>query len=281
VSLVVRPMTVADLEAADEIAVAAYGGPGRRSQLARYLALEPEGWMLALRDGTPVGLGGATVYGPFAYIGLMAVHPLWQGQGVAHAVLEHLLVWLQVRRCPIVRLDASAMGRPLYAKRGFVEDDTVVLFVQDDARPPRVQGAPAAPARAEDFPTLVAFDAPIFGALRAHVLASHLAEEAANAWLTRDAAGAVTGYLVAQEQTLGPWIARSREEAEALLTAALSRPGALERQVLVPGANHAAPALLEQYGFKATRTLSHMRLGGTSAPGDRALIYGQTSFALG
>ncbi len=126
VNLVVRAMTPADLDAADEIAVAAYGGPRRRRrELARYLSLQPGGWMLAVRDGIPVGVSGAIVYGPFASIGLMAVHPSQQRQGIARAVLEHLLAWLQAQGCPVALLDASAMGRPLYATAGFVEDDTV------------------------------------------------------------------------------------------------------------------------------------------------------------
>ncbi len=104
-SLVVRTMTAADLEAADEIAVAAYGGPHRRrGELARYLSLQPAGWMPAVRDGTPAGLGGAIVYGPFAYIGLMAVHPLQQRQGIAQAILERLLAWVQGCRWDVLRL---------------------------------------------------------------------------------------------------------------------------------------------------------------------------------
>ncbi len=62
---------------------------------------------------------------------------------------------------------------------------------------------------------------------------------------------------------------------------AASRPIAAGVQVLVPGSNHAAPSLLDRYGFTAQRTLSHMRLGGTGPLVDRALIYGQASFALG
>jgi GNAT superfamily N-acetyltransferase len=275
-------MITADLEAADEIAVAAYGGPHRRKgELARYLSLQPAGWMLAVRDGTPAGLGGAIVYGPFAYIGLMAVHPALQRQGIAQAILERLLAWLQVWHCPVVILDASAMGQSLYAKLGFVEDDKVVQFVRDDTLALHPSASPASPAHAEDLPALVAFDTPIFGASRAHVLASYLAGDAGRAWLTRDNTGAVTGYLVVQERTLGPWVARSPADAEALLTRAVSRPVTLGLQALVPAANHAASTLLERYGFKVTRTLSHMRLGGTGSPVDRALIYGQASFALG
>lgn len=276
-------MTSSDLEAADEIAVAAYGGGLRRGdELARYLSLQPTGWLLAVRDGTPVGLGGAVMYGPFAYIGLMAVHPSRQRQGIAQAILGRLLAWLQAEGCPIALLDASAMGQSLYARLGFIEDDKVVLFSRDDIQEtPPPAAPPVVPACAEDLPALVAFDTPIFGASRERVLASYLAGNACRAFLTYNNTGAMTGYLVAQERTLGPWVARSPEAAGALLAHAMSRSSVPGLQALVPTANHTAPALLERYGFKAQRTLSHMRLGGTGSPVDRALVYGQASFALG
>lgn len=301
-SLVVRTLTATDVEVAAAIAEAAYGGPReRRSELARYVSLQPEGWMLAVRGGTPAGLGGAIDYGPFAYIGLMAVHPSLQRQGIAQAIVEHLLAWIQAQGCPMILLDASAMGQPLYAKLGFIEDDNVVVFVRDSA--PTVH--PAAPqvslagaediatrllagrgyavshARAEDVPDLVAFDTPIFGARRDRVLASYLADDPSRAFLTRDADGTIGGYLVAQEHTLGPWVAQTPRDAEALLAHAVALPYETPPQVLVPAANRQASGMLERYGFTAQRTLSHMRLGGTRSPTQRDLIYGQTSFALG
>lgn len=274
-------MTAADLTVADEIAVAAYGGTRRRSELARYLELQPGGWVLAVRDEAPAGLGGATFYGPFAYIGLMAVHPSQQRQGIAGAIMDYLLAWLQAQACPMTLLDASAAGQPLYAKLGFVEDDKVVAFVREHNDAPVIPATPVSIAAKRDLPDLTAFDVPIFGASRHHVLASYLNDPAGRTFLTRDAAGAVSGYLIAQEYNLGPWVARSAEDGAALLAHALALPYPNGQQVLVPAANRDAPSLLERFGFKAQRTLSHMRLGGTGSPTCRPLIYGQASFALG
>lgn len=281
-SLLVRPLTPADLEAADEIAVAAYGGPRRRrSELARYLALQPDGWALAVYDGRPAGLGGAVVYGPFAYIGLMAVHPALQRQGIARAIMDYLLTWLREQRCPVALLDASAAGQPLYTSLGFMEDDEVVAFMYEESGAPPIATREVCVAGESDLTDLAAFDAAIFGASRQRMLASYLADGAGRAFLTRDAAGTIDGYLIGQEHTLGPWMARSPQDAEALLAHALALPFAESLRVLVPAANRDAPRLLERCGFKAQRTLSHMRLGEPRSPVHRALVYGQASFALG
>ena len=131
-------LTVAELGLADELLVAAYGGPSRRKRLASYLALQPDGWVLAWLDGAPAGVGGVMHYGPVAYVGLVGVAPAYRRRGVARAIMAHLLGWLAERGGPVVLLDASASGAPLYEQLGFTDDEKTVVFVQDDCarRPP-------------------------------------------------------------------------------------------------------------------------------------------------
>ena len=90
--IAIRVLTEVDLDAADAIMIPAYGVPrSRKRDLRRYLALQPDGWLLAQLDGQPAGLGGAIDYGPFAYIGLMAVLPSLQRRGIASAIMDRLL----------------------------------------------------------------------------------------------------------------------------------------------------------------------------------------------
>ncbi len=123
--------------------------------------------------------------------------------------------------------------------------------------------------REGDLAALDAFDAPIFGASRAAVLAAYLAEHPGRAFVARDAGGQISGYLFAQADTIGPWVARDPDSAEALLAAALPLDFEASPRVLTPAANSQGSALLMRYGFSPQRMLRHMRLGGDASPTQR------------
>ncbi|HEU5102471.1 MAG TPA: hypothetical protein VFU22_25785, partial [Roseiflexaceae bacterium] len=135
--------------------------------------------------------------------------------------------------------------------------------------------------QAEDIAALAAFDAPIFGAERPAVFTALLDEAPERAFIARDADGQISGYLFAQAQTLGPWAARSPAAAEALLATVLPLPFEGAPNALAPGPNADAAKLLMRYGFSPRRLLRRMRRGGDSHPGQRALLYGQASLAIG
>jgi GNAT superfamily N-acetyltransferase len=276
-----RTLTPDDIDDADAILVPAYGVPrSRKRELALYLALQPDGWRLALEDGRPVGMGGATDYGTFAYIGLMAVHPSVQRRGIATLILEELLGWLEQRACPSVLLDASTPGGPLYVKYGFADLDKVVQYQQDDCALRPRPSERVALLQAANLAAMADFDAPIFGARREALFNALLAQVPDRAFLSRDAAGQVDGYLFAQPSVIGPWVARDAVAAEGLLAAALALSFEDAPRVLAPSANNEAADLLLRYGFSPQRSLRHMRRG-EPVPRQRELIYGQASFGLG
>jgi len=276
-----RALTAADLDTADAILMAAYGGASRKQRLQSYLLLRPDGWILAHWDGMPAGVSGATHYGPTAYIGLVAVHPAYQRRGIAMAMMQHLLRWGAERGRPVLQLDASPAGAPLYERLGFVDDEKTVAFIQEDcARRPRLSER-VSRLQASDISALAAFDTPIFGANRAAVFEILLSEAPERAFVARDDAGQICGYLFAQPATLGPWAARTAGDAEALLGAALQLTYQAGPYVLAPSSNANAGSLLLQYGFSPNRSLRHMRLGGEGPVGQHTLLYGLTSFAIG
>jgi len=280
-TIAIRPLTAADLDRADALQQAAYGGGSRKDRLQFYLSLQPDGWLLATLDGEPAGIAGGTSYGTIGHIGLVAVDPSKQRRGVALALMQHLLDWFDQQRCPLIQLDASAAGAPLYRKLGFVEDEKTLGFTQDDCALRPAQSERVGRLSAADIPALVAFDAPIFGGERAAVFAAALAEAAERAFIAHDSAGQISGYLFAQPQLLGPWAAHTPADAEALLAAALTLPFDGAIRTLTPGSNADAAKLLMRYGFSPQRLLCRMRRGGTAAAGQRSLLYGQTSLAIG
>jgi len=222
----VHAFTETELEAVDEIIKAAYNiQESRKESLRRYLALQPGDSFVAEQNDAVIGFGGAIEYGPFAYIGLMCVHPSMQNQGVGGLLLDHLLVWLEARGSPTVLLDATPAGAPLYKRYGFIEDDrTVVLRQTQRVLLSQDQPEDVSILNEEDLPALVAFDAPCFGADRHAILASYLADDPQRALVVRNANRQITGYLISQLRTLGPCVARAPEDAERLLLHALTLP---------------------------------------------------------
>lgn len=279
--ITIRTLTGEDVDVADAIMLPAYGVPrSRKRELRHYLALQPDGWLLALLDGQPAGMGGAIDYGQFACIGLMAVLPSLQRRGIASAIMEQLLEWIAARGCPTALLDASPAGERLYEKLGFVDDDTVVQYILDDCAVRPRPSASVGPLAEADLAALLPFDTPIFGASRAAVFDVMRAEHPDRAFVARDQDGAPAGYLFAQPHTIGPWAARDSATAESLLAAALALDFEEAPRVLAPGANTHAAGLLLRYGFSPQRSLRHMRRGGAVAA-RRDLIYGQASYAIG
>lgn len=280
-SITLRPLTEADFSIADPIVMAAYGSQASMlPDLQRYLRAQSDGWFMAYLDGEPVGLGGAVQYDRFARIGLMSVHPDVQGQGIGTALMRHLLAWIEGHGCEVTLLDARGGAVSLYRKFGFVEDTQAVVYVQQSSP---IQPLTAEPARfsERDLPAVASYDEQRFGAARSRVLAGYLAESPQPAFLVRNEQGVISGYLIAQESRLGPWLADTADVAEQVLLQALSLPLARPLYVLSFAEHQEAHALLTRQGFSAGRTLQRMRRGGTASMHNIRWIYGMSSFMFG
>jgi ribosomal protein S18 acetylase RimI-like enzyme len=260
-------------------------------RLARHLALEPEGWCVAVEEGRVLGSAGLTVMGGVAYVGLVAVAPSARRRGIARTMMLRLLAYAKARGCATVLLDASEDGRPLYEGLGFVTEDKVgawrreprglgPMLAPPPAAEPRV--APLAPGR-EALEELYGFDKAAWGADRSRVLASFIADDPALVATARGADGLIQGYALIQEapRVLGPLLALSPVAAGALLVWALGREAPLVEIAYLPEANVEGGALLSRSGFSLTRTNSFMRLGTALPAARRRIVYSQASFALG
>ena len=281
-SLSIRLLQEADLENADAIVQAAFkSSESRLIDLYMYRKIQPDGWYLASQNGTPVGMVGTTDYAAFAYVGMMAVHPQAQRRGVGLALMRHLLAWLDKQCMPFILLDASPAGQPLYEKLGFVAYNPVVVFQRRSGltcydRPPHVQVVSV-----RDLDELVKYDADVFGADRGKVLHVLLTKFPERAFMLRGKGGQITGYVIAQQSRIGPWVMLQSCDAEELLRAALVLPYEETISVTVPAVNREAIELLQRYGFERVRTNRHMGRGVSGPPGQRQKIYAQTSLAVG
>ena len=275
----IRPLQDFHLPAADEVLRLAFrGSASRLEDLRLYRRIQPEGWFAAFQQERLVGMVGAACYGAFAHVGLMAVRPDCQRQGLGRLLMEFLLARLEQQQIPLVTLDASAAGRPLYEKLGFVVcDDTLVLERPINAPVPAGGQSLSTAALAE----LAEADAPVFGADRRNVFQALGEFFPGRTFVQRDEQGRVSGWLCAQSSRLGPWVMLRPEGAEALLQVALALPYDGPLSMTVPSGNRPALELLGRHGFAPVRSNTHMRRGPGGCPGQRERIYSQTSLAVG
>ena len=278
----IRALTQNDLETADRIVCSAFDlSDSRVTEIARYLALQPDGWFLATFRGQPAGVLGAVDYGPFAYLGMMTVHQDWQRRGIGRTLLQHVLSWAETRGIPLLRLDASAAGFPMYTRFGFVEIDEALLYQRANSARASDHLPHVRPMCASDIPAIVAFDSPIFGAGRENLFRILLTDFPDRCFIGRHPDGRTAGYLFAQPQRIGPWSADRPQVAEALLQTALSLSFDGPPVVIVPKMNPEAVALLGRFDFQLKLANRHMQRGSTALSGRRSAIYGCTSFAVG
>jgi ribosomal protein S18 acetylase RimI-like enzyme len=271
------------MEATDVVLRAAYKTSyGRKDNLRRYLQIQPSRALVARRENEIVGFGAAMDFGRFAYIGLMGVDPKVQRQGVGVMVLENLLEWLEAHDSPTILLDASPSGGPLYEKYGFVDTDlTLVLQQVGTNELPIREHALNSSLTEGEFPQLVSFDSPHFGADRSLLLRSYFDDDPTRFLISEDANGQIDGFLVAQPRVIGPWVVSNPNVAEKLLSGALKFSFEDRPTVFVSGSNKDALELLSRYGFEKLRANRHMYKGKPIQRDRGGSIYGQATLGFG
>jgi len=276
----VRLLEESDLQSADKVLTSAFGGPfSRLDDLRLYRQIQPDGWFVAEKEGRLVGMVGAANYGNLAHVGLMAVQPECRRQGIGRALMEHLLARLGRQQVPLVTLDASKMGQPLYEQLGFVPYDETYTYQRTVgfvlSPPQHTQITP------EDLDELAQEDRIIFGADRRKVFQTLLQNFPDRTFVLRDDRGRLEGWIFAQKFRIGPWVMLKPEKAELLLQVALGLPFERIISLTVPSSNQPAIDLLHRYGFERVRTNRRMARGAEKDPCQREKIWSQTSLAMG
>jgi GNAT superfamily N-acetyltransferase len=210
-----------------------------------------------------VGTAIAIDYGAFAWIAMMLVEPAHRGRGLGARLLEAAMGAIPPER-PI-RLDATPVGRHLYLKYGFADEAILTRSVSPAGRhsPQQTGAGPVVRAlTAADLPGILRYDADVFGADRAPVLAWALEQAPEYAHMVEGGTGALEytfgrpGRLFEQ---VGPVVARRVETARALVGAAMR--SARDRPVVVDAfdARGEFTAWLRECGFAGERPLYRMR----------------------
>lgn len=223
-------------------------------------------------EGTVVGTAATIVYEErFAWIGMVLVDPEFRGQGIGTRLLEKTIEHLDAIGIGTMKLDATPAGRPIYQKLGFVDEYEIERWLLK--RPVQEAATATGPHAVSD--AVLQLDREIFGADRSLLLRS-LASENPDFVLVRERDGDIVGYTFGRRGTLadhlGPWMARDKETAAALLDEFLKRS---RREAVFVDAlrdRRFVSVMLRARGFKVSRPLARMVRGPNTFPGHPDLL---------
>lgn len=242
-----RLLVSQDVPAAMELSAEA-GWNQTEADWRRILALEPEGCFALDCEGMLAGTATAICYGrDMAWIGMVLTRSQFRRRGIARQLLERALAFTRDRDIAVARLDATPMGRPLYAELGF-EDECAIERWRRNPASAEITSAVTA------YRVMPALDRVAFGCDRTRLLESLATGECASV----PEVGYAMGRPGARAAYVGPCIARNAEAARELIEWFLARHS--NEPVfwdLLPS-NPAAVALAVSLGFERDRALVRM-----------------------
>lgn len=263
----IRPMREADIAHGMRFRELA-GWNQTEADWRRFLELEPEGCFVAVRGETVCGTVTTLAYGKrCGWIGMVLTDPAFRRQGIGTSLLDHGIASLERAGIETVKLDATPMGHPLYAARGFVDEYGIERW---EGTAPRVARRGLAPIGARDIERVCAVDRELFGADRSRLLKRLWLENprySAVVYDSGDVAGYTLGRAGARAHYVGPWVAAEAALAEMLLDEIFSRLAGEPVFVDVSLAHPAARVLAAERGLVHQRPLTRMYRGPNRHPG--------------
>jgi predicted GNAT family acetyltransferase len=257
----VRPLTADDLPLGLRLSKQA-GWNQTPADWTRFSFLEPDGCFVAEWEGQPVATTTTCVFGSIGWIAMVLVDEAFRHRGIATRLVQHALDYLD--RCGVTtaRLDATALGRPVYERLGFVAEYDLVRF-QGTVSPPTPTGK-VAPIHAADLAAVAELDLSVATTPRARLLERLIAEQPASGGVVREQ-GQLAGYVLFRPGTramyLGPAAAVSPTAGAGLLDWGLSQSQGQPAFVDIPCDNPAAVAWARSRGFAEHRSFTRMRRG--------------------
>jgi ribosomal protein S18 acetylase RimI-like enzyme len=202
------------------------------------------------------GGGGSGGSGGTGWVGGVAVVPAHRRVGLGGALTEAIVEFLEGRGMATVLLHATALGRPVYERLGFVPE-TAYVTLSGPTLARASTGAMVRAGRAADLEAVLALDRTATGEDRRRLLTA--------LWptggLVADVDGRTLGYHLASPwRPGGATIAADSGTGLALLDAVRVAPGD-EVAISVPAANGAAVGWLESAGFQERYRTIRMHRG--------------------
>jgi predicted N-acetyltransferase YhbS len=269
----IRTMTPADVPEGMRLKDIA-GWNQTKEDWKRFLQADPEGSFVAERNRRVAGTVTTITYeGRFAWIGMVLVDPQLRGKGIGTALLLKALSYLDSKNVQCVKLDATPLGKPIYARLGFrIEYE---LERHSSTREPRIQPGPEHSESTAAVETVLELDREVFGADRSALLRS-VASSAPELVITSSMGDTVDGFALgrkgSQADHLGPWVASNARAAREVFERFL--PHSRRNVIVVDVVKHNpwAPVLVAESGFQFSRSLTRMYRGENAHPGRPDLL---------
>jgi GNAT superfamily N-acetyltransferase len=259
------------------------GFGGRLAKVAGFARARLGGEVVVAEAGGELaGVAAGALFAATGWVGGVAVLPASRRVGLGRALTEAIVEFLEGRGATTVLLHATALGRPVYERLGFVPETpyrtlsgpTLARRPRSTGGPPRrspgpLREAPVRAAQAGDLAAVAALDRAATGEDRRRLLTT--------LWpaggLVASAAGRPLGFhLPSPWRSGGATIAADPGAGLALLDAVRAAPGD-EVAISVPTANSTAIDALEAAGFTDVyRTIRMYR--GPHVPWDPAALFG-------
>ncbi|MEZ5395335.1 MAG: GNAT family N-acetyltransferase [Bryobacterales bacterium] len=250
----IRTMTKADIPGLMELKNSA-GWNQIEADWENVLALEPSGCFVYEADGRVAGSATVASFGTkLAWIGMVLVLPDYRRRGIARALMEHSVSYCRERQIDCVKLDATDMGRPLYASLGFEDEQPIERWGLEGCNVEAVE----APPRLASAESIFELDRESFGADRTRMLAilhQRFPEHAFG-----DAHGYGLGRPGFNAYFVGPVVAPDRAQAERFVRALLAQQQGKRVFWDILPQHEAAAELAVRLGFAPLRKLVRMAL---------------------
>jgi GNAT superfamily N-acetyltransferase len=200
--------------------------------------------VVAEADGDLVGVAAGAVFAGTGWVGGVAVVPAHRRVGLGGGLTEAIAGFLEGRGVATVLLHATALGRPVYERLGFVPE-SAYLTLSGPTLPRSATRPPVRAGRPADLEAVLALDRAATGEDRRRLLAA--------LWPTGGLLAAGDGrplgyHLASPWRSGGATIATDPQAGLALLHAVRAAPGD-EVAISLPAANTAAVGSLRSAGF--------------------------------
>lgn len=264
--ITVRPFTTSDVALGMRLKSAA-GWNQNEADWRRTVELEPTGCFVGVCDGIDVATLTTAVFGDVAWIAMVLTDPAFRGRGLATALMKHAIAYLEGRGVRSMRLDATALGKPVYEKFGFrvVTEET------------RFYGSPSltnlgandesmsvVPLSADAMSPAATLDRQATGNDRTRLLQLEQ-RDWAEAAVAIDVGARMGGFALARRGSraaqVGPCIAVDPAVGRLLLASSFRRLEGAPAYVDVPTANRAAMEFVRSCGLDVERTFFRMTCG--------------------
>jgi ribosomal protein S18 acetylase RimI-like enzyme len=212
--------------------------------------------VVAEAGGDLVGVAAAAVFAGTGWVGGVAVAPSHRRAGLGGALTEAVLDFLAGRGAATVLLHATALGRPVYERLGFVPEGEY-LTLTGPTLPGGARGARVRPGREGDLAAVLALDRAATGEDRGRLLT---ALWPAGGLVVADGGPPLGYHLASPWRPGGATVAADPPAGLALLDAVRAAAG--DQAVLsLPAANTPAVRALRAAGFGERNRTVRMHLG--------------------